>query len=162
MGCPKKAGYRPVTLPTLHSSFDPNWTNRVGAVPGGSFRVQFRMPESGRYTIAISILTSDSESLTLQITSGGGGRKKISGARFEASRPPKRASEGGPFWAILTIPAFIQNLIYIWESFHEKKPHAFRRRGRTCHYFDFESTPRQRGGTVARRRHKSNQLFLIF
>ena len=48
----KKAGYRPGTLPTLHASFDLDWTNGVGAVPGRSFWVPFRVPESGRYTIA--------------------------------------------------------------------------------------------------------------
>ena len=51
-----------------------------------------------------SILTADSESLTMEIIRGGGGRKKRSESRFEASRPLKRAAEDGPFWAILTIP----------------------------------------------------------
>ena len=76
------------------------------AVPGGSFRVPFWVPKSGRYTIAkvsVSILTADSESLTMEIIRGGGGRKKRSEARFEASRPLKRAAEDGPFWATLTI-----------------------------------------------------------
>ena len=49
-----------MTLPTRHSSFDPNWTNRVGAVLGGSFGVPFWVPESGRYTIAkVSDFDSD-------------------------------------------------------------------------------------------------------
>ena len=49
-----------MTLSTLYSHFDPNWTNRVGAVPGGSFGVCFWVPESGRYTIAkVSDFDSD-------------------------------------------------------------------------------------------------------
>ena len=49
-----------MTLPTLHSNFDPDWTNGVGAVQGGSFRVPFGVPESGRYTIAkVSDFDSD-------------------------------------------------------------------------------------------------------
>ena len=42
-----------MTLPTLHSGFDPDWTSRVGAVLGGSFGVRFWVPENGRHTIAI-------------------------------------------------------------------------------------------------------------
>ena len=36
----------------MHSNFDPDLTSRVGAVLGGSFRVPFWVPKSGRYTIA--------------------------------------------------------------------------------------------------------------
>ena len=96
-----------MTLPTLHSNFDPNWTSRVGAVLDGSFRVPFWVPESGRYTIAkVSDCDSDCRFGIIDHgnNKGGGGRKKRSESRFEASRPLKRAAEDGPFWAILTIP----------------------------------------------------------
>ena len=44
----------------MPSNFDPDWTNGVGAVEGGSFGVRFRVPESGRYTIAkVSDFDSD-------------------------------------------------------------------------------------------------------
>ena len=109
-------------------------------------------------TSPTAILTADSESLTVEIIMGGWG----SGALFEAPRPPKRAAEDGPFWAILTIPAFIQNLIYIespWESFHEKKPHACWQSPCTCHYFYLESISKHQGAAVAQRRHKCAQIF---
>ena len=67
----------------------------------------FWVPESGRYTIAnVSDFDSDCRFGIFDggNNTGGGGRKKRSEARFEASRPLKRAAEDGPFWAILTSP----------------------------------------------------------
>ena len=49
-----------MTLPTVHSNFDPDWTNQVKALLEGSFRVPFWVPKSGRYTIAkVSDFDSD-------------------------------------------------------------------------------------------------------
>ena len=69
-----------MTLPTLHSIFDPDWTSRVGAVPGGSFRVPVWVPEIARYTIAkVSEFDSDCRFGIFDHGNnkgGGGGRKK--------------------------------------------------------------------------------------
>ena len=63
----------------MHSNFDPDWTSRVEAVPGGSFRVWFWVPESGRYTIAkVPEFNSDCRFVIFDHgnNKGGGGRKK--------------------------------------------------------------------------------------